>query len=75
MVLWCLSENRVFKLSYCAVCKKWIYKRYSSVCGDLLLVVGRFICKGCDGAIQEANLVVDGEAYGCVEFLLSWRHS
>ena len=51
----------------------------SGVCGDLLLVVDGFRCKRCDGTIQEAvlteDLVVDGETYGCVELLLSGRHS
>ena len=55
----------------CTVCKNWIHKLYSSIPGDLSLVVDGFRCKKCDGTIQEAdlaeNLVVDRETYGCVK--------
>ena len=51
----------------CTVCIKWIHKRCSGVCGDLSLVADGFRCKRCDGTIQQADLVVDGETYGCVK--------
>ena len=43
----------------CTVCKKFIYKRYSSVSGDLSRVADGFRCRRCDGTIQEADLVED----------------
>ena len=47
--------------------------------GDLSRVAYGFICRRCDGTIQEADLaedlIVDGETYECVELLLSGRHS
>ena len=60
----------------CTVCKQWINRRCS---GDLSQVADGFMCRRCDGTIQEADLaedlMVDGETYGCVELLLSGRHS
>ena len=56
--------------------KKRIHKRCS---GDLSRVADGFRCSRCNGTIQEAdlteNLMVDGETYECVKFLLSGRHS
>ena len=44
--------------------------------GDLSRVADGFRCKQCDGTIQEVeDLIVDGETFECVEFLLSGRHS
>ena len=40
-----VQENSV----KCTVCKKWIHKQCSGVCGDLSLVVDGFRCKRCDG--------------------------
>ena len=55
------------------VCKKWIHKWCSGVCGDLSFVVDGFRCKRCDGTIPETDLadylVVDGETYECVCYL------
>ena len=55
----------------CTVCKKWIRKRSSGVRGDLSRVADGFMCRRCDGTIEEANLaedlMVDGEMYGCVK--------
>ena len=55
----------------CTVCKKWIHKRCSGVCGDLSRVADSFRCRRCDGTIQEADLaedlMVDGETYECVK--------
>ena len=61
----------------CTACKKLIYKRCSGVRGgDLSWVADGFMCRRCDGTIQEAeDLMVDGETYECVEHLLSGRHS
>ena len=64
----------------CTLCIKWIHKRFRFICGDLLLVADGFRCKRSDWTIQEADLVndlvVDGEASGCVkELWLSGRHS
>ena len=46
------------------ICIKWIPKRCSGLCGDLLLLADGFRCKRCDETIQEADLagglVVDG---------------
>ena len=46
------------------ICIKWIPKRCSGLCADLLLLADGFRCKRCDGTIQEADLagglVVDG---------------
>ena len=54
----------------CTVCKKWIHKQCSGVCGDLSLVADGFRCKRCDKTIQEPDLshdlVMDGETYRCV---------
>ena len=51
--------------------KKCIHKRYSGVRGDLSRVADGFICRRCDGTIQESHLaedlMVDGETYGCVK--------
>ena len=51
----------------------------SSAVVYLSLVADGFRCKRCDGTIQEAvlagDLVVDEETYGCVELLLSGKHS
>ena len=61
------------------VCKKWIHKRCSGVRGDLSRVSAGFMCRRCDGTIQEADLaedlMVDEETYGCKELLLYGRHS
>ena len=43
----------------CTVCKKWIHKRCSGVCGDLSRVADGFRCRRCDGIIQEVDLVED----------------
>ena len=40
----------------CTVCKNWIHKQCSGVCGDLLWVADGFRCKHCDGTVQEADL-------------------
>ena len=50
------------------VCKRWIHKPYSGVCGNLSVVVDGLWCKRCDGTIQEddlaaKDLVMDGEIY------------
>ena len=62
----------------CTVCKKWIHKRCSGVCGDLSQVANVFRCRQCDRTIQKTdlaeNLMVDGETYEYVELLLSGRH-
>ena len=54
----------------CTVCKKWIHKRCSGVRGDLSHVADGFMCRRCDGTIQEVDLadalMVDGETYECV---------
>ena len=46
---------------------------------DLSRVANGFKCKRCDGIMQEAalgeDLMLEGETYGCVEVLLSMRHS
>ena len=46
---------------------------------DLWRVTGGSRCRRCDGTIQEADLandlMVDGKTYGCIEVLLSGRHS
>ena len=59
--------------------KKMIHKRCNGVCGHLSQVADGFRCRRCDGEIQEADLaehlMVDGGTYGCVELLLSGRHS
>ena len=51
--------------------KKWIHKRCSGVRGDLSQIADNFMCRRCDGTIQEADLaediMVDGETYGCVK--------
>ena len=41
------------------VCKKWIHKRCSGVLGDLSRVADGFMCRRCDGTIQEADLAED----------------
>ena len=50
--------------------QKWIYKRCSGVRGDLSRVADGFMCRRCDGTIQETDqaeyLLVDGETYGFV---------
>ena len=51
----------------CTVCIKWINKRCSGLRDDMSLLADGLKCKRCDGTIQEADLVVDGEAYGCVK--------
>ena len=55
----------------CTVCKKWIHKRCSGVRGDLSWVADSFMCRHCDGTIQEVDLdedlMVDGETYECVK--------
>ena len=53
------------------VCKRWIHKPYSGVCGNLSVVVDGLRCKRCDGTIQEADLaakhlVMDEEIYESV---------
>ena len=53
------------------ICKRWIHKPYSGVCGNLSVVVDCLRCKRCDDTIQEADLVakdlvMDGEIYGSV---------
>ena len=58
----------------CTTCKHWIHKRCSEVRSDLPLVVDGFMCKRCDGTIQEVDLaedlVGDGETYRCVSFYI-----
>ena len=55
------------------------YKQCSGVRGDLSQEADSFRCRRFDGTIQEAelaeDLMVDGETYGCIELLLSGRHS
>ena len=55
----------------CTVCKKWIHKQCSGVHGDLSRVADGFMCRRCDGTIQEVDLaedlMVDGETYECVK--------
>ena len=55
----------------CTVCKKWIHKWCSGVCGDLSRVADGFRCRRCEGTIQEVDLaedlMVDGETYECVK--------
>ena len=79
MALWCLWERSTGTLFSAQYLKKWIYKRCSSVRGDLSRVADGFRCRRCDGTIQEVDLaedlMVDGETYECVELLLSGRHS
>ena len=52
--------------------KKWIHKRCMSRIAD------GFMCRLCVVLYMTADLaedlMVDGETYGCVEFLLSGRH-
>ena len=43
----------------CTVCTKLIHKRCSGVRGDLSRVADGFMCRRCDGTIQEADLVED----------------
>ena len=43
----------------CTVCKKWIHRRCSGVCGDLSRVANGFRCRQCDGTIQEVDLAED----------------
>ena len=43
----------------CTVCKEWIQKQCSGVCGDLSRVADSFRCRRCDGTIQEADLAED----------------
>ena len=51
------------------LCKKWIHTRYSSVRGNMSLVVDGYRCKQCDGTFQEADLaeMMDGKTYGIVK--------
>ena len=55
----------------CTICKKLIHKRYNGVRGDLSRVVDGFMCRRCDGTIQETDrtedLMVDRETYECVK--------
>ena len=55
----------------CTVCKKCIHKRCSGVRGDLSRVDDGFMCRGCDGTIQEVDLaedlMVEGETYECIK--------
>ena len=55
----------------CTLCIKWIHKRCSGLRGNLSLLADGFMCKLCDGTIQEADLagglVVHGETYECVK--------
>ena len=55
----------------CTVCKQWIDKRCSGVCGDLSGVSDGFRCMRCDETIQQVDLaedrMVDGETYECVK--------
>ena len=66
---WVCGEKGVQTNSVnCTLYKKWIHKRCSSVRGDLSLIVDAFRCKRCDDTIQDlADLVVDGETYGCIK--------
>ena len=48
----------------CTLCIKWIHKRCSGVRGDLSLVADGFMCKRCDGIIQEADLAGDLVMHG-----------
>ena len=56
---------------HCTVCKNWIHKQCSGVCGDLSRVADGFRCGRCDGTITEADLdedlMVDRATYGCVK--------
>ena len=52
----------------CTVCKSGFTSgSCSGVRGDFSLVVDGFRCKPCDDKIQEVNLEVGGETYGCVK--------
>ena len=55
----------------CTVCKNWIHKRCCGVHGDLSQVADGFMCRRCNGTIQETalaeDLLVDEETYRCVK--------
>ena len=68
-VYWCMCTSdcrqTLFSSQYV---KKKIHKRCSGVRCDLSQVAYGFRSRRCDGRIQETeDLMVDGEAYGCVE--------
>ena len=47
------------------------------MCGDLSRVADGFMCRRCDGTIQEADLsedlMVDRETYGCLKSFVIWE--
>ena len=69
-----VQANSLFSAQYI-----WIHKRYNGVHADLSWVADGFMCRRCDGTIQETDLtddlMVDGDIWMCKELFKSGIHS